>query len=196
MLIRKATPAEATFIAEYLFKAMEELTYNFVGRTKVAETKKVLAQLAAQPANQYSYDCTWIVEKEKIIVASANIYDGARLHVLREPVARLVEATFGKKFSPEDETGPGEWYLDCIGVSAAMQGKGVGSLLLDFLIDNYVKKQDGTIGLLVDKDNPDARRLYLKKGFKVVGQKLFGGKQMEHLQISRSDLQLTFSSIN
>ena len=145
MLIRKATPFDASAIAEYLFKAMEEITCNFVGRDKITEIKALLTELAVQPANQYSYEFTWVVELEGVIVGPVNIYDGARLHELREPVAKLVEATFHKEFKPEDETAPGEWYLDCIGVSAAMQGKGIGSQLLNFLIDRYVKQQELTI---------------------------------------------------
>ncbi len=188
MLIRKATPSDAPSIAEYLFKAMEEIIYHYAGSGKVEESKLLLARLAAQPANQYSYEFTWVIEEDGVIMGSANIYEGARLHELRQPVKTLIEATSGKRFSPGDETGPGEWYLDCIGVSAHMQGKGVGSRLLDFLIGHHVIQNRQTIGLLVDKDNPNAKRLYLRKGFKVVGEKAFGGKQMEHLQISPADL--------
>lgn len=188
MLIRKAIPSDASSIAEYLFKAMEEIIYHYAGSDKVEESKLMLARLAAQPANQYSYEFTWVIEDDGVIVGSANIYEGARLHELREPVKTLTEATSGKTFSPEDETGPGEWYLDCIGVSTQMQGKGIGSQLLDFLIDHHVKQNGQTIGLLVDKGNPDAKRLYLRKNFRVVGQKAFGGKQMEHLQIRPADL--------
>ncbi|HMR83674.1 MAG TPA: hypothetical protein PKE30_11100 [Niabella sp.] len=36
-----------------------------------------------------------------------------------------------------------------------------------------------TIGLLVDKSNPDAKRLYIRKGFKVVEEKQFAGKLMD-----------------
>lgn len=188
MLIRKAIPSDAPFIAEYLFMAMEEIIYHYAGRDKAEELKLLLAQLAAQPANQYSYEFTWVIEEDGAIVGSANIYEGARLYELREPVKTLIEAASGRPFSAEDETGPGEWYLDCIGVSLAMQGRGVGSGLLDFLIETYVRQNQQTIGLLVDKANPDAKRLYLRKGFKVVGEKAFGGKQMEHLQVSPADL--------
>jgi len=54
---------------------------------------------------------------------------------------------------------------------------------LQFLIDEYVYKSNETLGLLVDKDNPAAKKLYLKLGFEFVGNKTFAGKQMEHLQL-------------
>lgn len=83
----------------------------------------------------------------------------------------------------EDETESGEFYIDCIGVNSDQQGKGIGSKALNFLIDEYVVKNHQTLGLLVDEDNPNAKRLYLKLGFKVVGRKSLAGKKMEHLQL-------------
>lgn len=86
-------------------------------------------------------------------------------------------------FNPEDETSQGEWYIDTLGVHPNQQGKGVGSLLLNYLIEERVTKLQQTLGLLVDLDNPNAKRLYLKLGFKSVGEKTLAGKQMDHLQL-------------
>jgi len=183
MHIRKATPKDAVAIAEFLFLAMEDITYHFIGRKNAQDAKDLLALLAGQPGNQYSYENTWIAELEGSIVGAICIYDGARLFELREPVAHVVRETFKSDFNPEDETQAGEYYLDCIGVDPNMQGKGIGSGLLQFVIDLYVHQKEQTIGLLVDKENPGAKKLYLNKGFKVVGEKTFGGREMEHLQI-------------
>jgi ribosomal protein S18 acetylase RimI-like enzyme len=57
--------------------------------------------------------------------------------------------------------------------------------MFQFLIDEYVHKRDKTLGLLVDKDNPDAKKLYLKLGFEIVGEKTLVGKNMEHLQFKK-----------
>jgi ribosomal protein S18 acetylase RimI-like enzyme len=70
-------------------------------------------------------------------------------------------------------------------VSPHQQGKGIGSKLFDFLIGEYVYKQNETLGLLVDKDNPNAKKLYLKLGFEVVSEKTLAGKEMEHLQFKK-----------
>jgi len=59
----------------------------------------------------------------------------------------------------------------------------LGTKLLQFLIQEYVEKQGLTLGLLVDNDNPNAKRLYEKIGFRVVGEKTLVGHAMEHLQI-------------
>ena len=102
-------------------------------------------------------------------------------------VAALVKIMFNRNFSPENETQAGEFYIDCVGVHPGQQGKGVGSKLFDFLIDEYVHKRNKTLGLLVDKDNPSAKRLYLKLGFEVIGDKTLAGKTMEHLQLKNKN---------
>jgi ribosomal protein S18 acetylase RimI-like enzyme len=77
----------------------------------------------------------------------------------------------------------GEFYIDSLGVAANQQGKGIGSKLLLFLIDEYVTINQKTLGLLVDEENPAAKKLYLKLGFKTVGKKTLVGKNLEQLQI-------------
>ena len=92
---------------------------------------------------------------------------------------------FNKPFNPEDETQAGEYYIDCVGVNPNQQGKGIGSKIFQFLIDEYVYRRKETLGLLVDRDNPNAKRLYLKLGFEVVGEKTLVGKRLEHLQFKK-----------
>jgi len=55
---------------------------------------------------------------------------------------------------------------------------------LQFLIDEYVNKHNQTLGLLVDEGNPNAKRLYLKSGFKSAGKKVLFGRNLEYLQIN------------
>jgi ribosomal protein S18 acetylase RimI-like enzyme len=133
--------------------------------------------------NQYSYQNCWVAETDKEIVAAVNLYDGARLIELRQPVVEYIRNLHNNDFKPEDETGPGEYYIDTLGVSLYQRGKGIGSKMLQFLINEFVSKQGKTLGLLVDEENPDAKRLYLKLGFNSAGKKILFGKNMEHLQI-------------
>ncbi|WP_205944012.1 GNAT family N-acetyltransferase [Pedobacter xixiisoli] len=93
-----------------------------------------------------------------------------------------MKSSFNSNFNPEDETEAGEYYIDCVGVNPSQQGKGIGSKIFKFLIDEYVHKQKETLGLLVNIDNPDAQKLYLKLGFEIVGEKTLVGKRLNHLQ--------------
>ncbi len=182
MIIRRATLEDSDLIATFLLLAMEDVVYQFIGENDYPKAKGFLSYFAARERNQYSYQNCWVAEIEGKVVAAANLYDGARLVELRMPIIQYLKTQFNKDFNPEDETQPGEYYIDTLGVNPNHQGKGIGSKMLQFLIEEYFNKQHQTLGLLVDEDNPAAKNLYLKLGLRPVGKKVLVGKPMEHLQ--------------
>lgn len=183
LIIRKAIREDSEAIAMHILLAMEEIVYKFIGENDYTKAKELLVYLVKEVDNQYGYQHCWVGELEGEIVAAAVVYDGAKLADLRAPVAQYIRSRFGRDFNPEEETEAGEYYIDSLGVSPGRQGKGIGSAMLRFLIGEYVGRQQQTLGLLVDKENPDAKKLYLKLGFRVVGERMLVGKPMEHLQI-------------
>ncbi|MDR3346303.1 MAG: GNAT family N-acetyltransferase [Campylobacteraceae bacterium] len=183
LIIRKATPKDAEAVASYLLLAMEDIVYKFIGEKQSEKAKEFMLYFAKKENNQYSYQNCWVALHEGEVVCAVNVYDGARLEGLREDVKAYIKEKFGKEFNPENESEAGEWYIDTLGVDERFQGRGIGSEVLRFLIDKYVHKEGQTLGLLVDDDNPKAKKLYLKLGFKSVGKKTLVGKNMEHLQI-------------
>lgn len=182
MLVRKAKLEESKVIASLIILAMEDIVFNFIGENSEAKALTFLESLIKEKNNQYSYENCWVGESEKGIIAAVIVYNGADLENLREPVAHKIKEMFNISFSPEEETQAGEYYIDCVGVDPSQQGKGIGSKVFQFLIDEYVEKNNQTLGLLVDKDKPNAKKLYLKLGFEIVGEKTLVGKQLEHLQ--------------
>ncbi len=185
MIVRRATMEDSYLIATYLLLAMEDIVYKFIGERDYQKAKRFLAYFAERENNQYSYQNCWVAEDEGKVVAAANIYDGARLVELRMPIVQYLKIQFNMDFIPEDETQSGEYYIDTLGVNPNQQGKGIGSRMLQFMIDEYVNKQHQTLGLLVDEENPAAKKLYLKLGFRPVGTKVLVGKSMEHLQLGK-----------
>lgn len=183
MIIRKATKGDKTSIVNYLLLAMEDIVYEFIGEKSPVKAEVFMSYLVELENNQYSFQNCWVVEENEEVIAAVVIYDGGNLHELRKPVKEYISENYNKPFNPEDETQEGEFYIDSLGVDLKQQGKGIGSKLLRFLIDEYVFQQKQKLGLLVDKENPGAKKLYLKLGFQVVGEKTLVGKQMEHLQI-------------
>src|SRR5690606_8095962 len=111
------------------------------------------------------------------------VYEGAKLQQLRQPVLYLLSRDYGRNISPEDETEAGEFYIDTVAVHHNHQGKGLGTKPLKLVIGQIVQQEGGTVGLLVDVDNPKAKNLYLQVGFKKVGEKPLMGHPYEHLQV-------------
>jgi len=182
-MIRKGEEKDSEQIAEYLLLAMEEITYLFIGQRNRELALNFLMELVLQKGNQYSYDNNWVIEFDGEIVATALVYDGGKLDELRKPVAKIVKERFNKDFNPEDETQSDEYYIDCIAVNPSQQGKGLGSKIIEHLINHYVKERGLVLGLLVDENNPKAKKLYERLGFEVVGEKCLMGKHLEHMQI-------------
>lgn len=162
---------------------MEEIVYRLIGYRDTEEALAFMRHLVQQENTQYSYQNCWVVEEDHKIVAAANVYNGAHLHLLRTPVLDYIKHRYQHNPAPEDETGEGEYYLDTLGVVPGYQGKGIGSALLQMIIQEYVHRQGQTLGLLVEEANPAAKRLYTRLGFIPVRQKYLLGKRLSHLQI-------------
>lgn len=65
---------------------------------------------------------------------------------------------------------------------AAFRGKGIAKMLLKAVIEKGREMGLPAVGLLVDKGNPKAERLYANMGFEYVNDAMWGGHSMKHLQ--------------
>src|SRR5687768_13001019 len=144
ILVRKATLNDSEIITAHLFLAMEDIVYKFIGEEDLEKAREFMLHFVAKDNNQYSYQNCWVVEDNTKVVAAINLYNGALLSELRQPVVEYVRSKFNKGFNPEDETQEGEFYIDSLGVNPNQQSKGIGTKLLRFVIDEYVNKHGKT----------------------------------------------------
>lgn len=184
-MIRQSRKDESAQIAQLMLLAMEEIVYAFLGNRNIDDASHFMHLLVQQEGNQYSFENTWVAEEDSQVVGSITVYDGTKLQQLRQPVLCLLSENYNRKICPENETEPGEFYIDTIAVHPDHQGKGLGTMLLRFVIDHFVYQKGKTLGLLVDIQNPKAKNLYLQLGFEKVGEKQLMGHPYEHLQIKR-----------
>jgi ribosomal protein S18 acetylase RimI-like enzyme len=182
-IIRSATKKDADAVAACLLLAMEDIIGSFLGTEDREEALRFMEHFAGREDNQYSYQNCLVAELGARVVGALNVYDGGGLVKLREPILDHIRKYYNPEFAPVDETQKGEYYIDSLGVLPEMQGLGIGSMLLKFLIESHVVQKGHTLGLLVDDKNPGARKLYEKLGFKVAGSKTLAGKGMAHMQI-------------
>ncbi|WP_207429455.1 GNAT family N-acetyltransferase [Pedobacter sp. SYSU D00535] len=183
MIIRKASCHDAAPIAACLLLAMEEIIYKLTGLNDRRQAERFLYHFAMKEGNQYSFENCWVAERGTEVVAAVNVYDGALLRSLRQPILDYLKSEFNRDAQPEDETAAGEFYIDSLGVKQGYQGKGIGTEMLKFLTDEFVTRRHQTLGLLVDPGNQSARSLYQKLGFRLRDHLTFMGKEMEHLQL-------------
>lgn len=182
-MIRKARLEDSLSIAKCLFLAMDEIIFQFIGQKNETVALAFLEHFAQSVNNQYSYQNCIVVELDGKVVAAMNSYDGAKLFELKQPIADYIKTQYKIPFDVENETAAGEWYIDSIGVLPESRGLGIGTQLLQLAIKEYVILSHKTLGLLVETNNPKAKKLYLKLGFRKVGMKKLVGKELEHLQL-------------
>jgi len=185
MKIIPARQQDAPFIGASVVDAIgEEIAANLAGENHtVGDVIDMFASLAGRDDTQYSYRNALVaLDDEGEPVGVCVGYDGALLHELRRPFFEVVTERLGQHLEGvEDECEPNEFYLDTLAVLPAHRGKGIASQLLKAMIER-AREAGKPAGLLVDKINPRARRLYERVGFVQVGERPFVHVLMDHMQ--------------
>ncbi|MEM0519623.1 GNAT family N-acetyltransferase [Aequorivita sp. MCCC 1A16923] len=181
--IRPARAEDYKQVAPLIVQAMEDLACTFANTNSPEKAVPLFEYFFQQPANQYSFEHTLVYAEENIIMGSITCYNGALLPKYRVPFMAYIADKYNvTDLKIEDETIPGEVYIDTVSVSPNHQGKGIGKKLLAAAIQKAKFEGHEKIGLLVDFKNPNAKKLYLALGFKSVGKKQLGSNVYEHLQ--------------
>ncbi len=174
IVIRPSVAADAPFIGLVVLMALH---YD-----ETHPMYDIFKELAGRDDSQYSYRNALVAEVDGVLAGAVVGYDGANLHVLREPLLELVELRMGKVLEIEDETSAGEFYVDSIAVLPEYRGRGVGRALLADLCRRVFAKGFDKVGLLVDVTCPKAEDLYASLGFRRVNPTTFLGLDMWHMQ--------------
>ena len=185
MKIREGRLSDAHAIARLIITAMsEDCCAYFYGKDHTAEEfLGCITDLCRQKKTQYSYKNTIVAEDNGQVVGIAVSYDGAQLKHLRQAFLDTIRQRFDRDFCGiDDETQPGELYLDSFAVMPDYRKQGIGTQLLEATAQKAVRSGITAVGLLVDCENHSAKRLYLSRGFKAAGISTWGGHRMEHLQ--------------
>ena len=175
----------ASTIASLIMTAMNhECCRNLAGNEHTLEDfHRLMTELVAAEDSQYSYRNCLSAMKENEIVGVCVGYDGAKLHRLLRAFIDGARHAFGIDYSDmPDETGAGEFYIDSLAVKEAYRGRGIARMLLQQTIEKARQTGIPRAGLLVDKANPNAERLYKTLGFEYAGDAVWGGHAMKHLQ--------------
>ena len=183
-IIRQATIEDSAFIAQAILLAIGMNLDNLEEESNWGDDSLILFEnLAKRGDSQYSYKNTLVCEVAGEIAGVLIAYDGAMLSPLREALFNEIERmNLVSVTGLGDETEPGEYYIDSLTVFEEFRCKGVATNLINRVVEEARKRNIQKVGLLVDKENPNAAKLYTKLGFKYVKDKMFLGHEMEHLQ--------------
>lgn len=180
-MIRQAIAADYKEVAPLIIQAMEDLAMKFTQSNNIQKAIPVFERFFQKTSNQYSHENTLVYEENGTVIGSITAYDGAKLSELRQPFLDELLLKFNFSMMPEEETEAGELYLDTLSVSPAHQGKGIGKKLIEAMISQAKQQGFKRVGLLVDVENPLAKKLYESMGFEFQGVKPLMGGKYEHL---------------
>lgn len=181
MIIRKAKPEDNHSLAPLLIQAMESMAFQFTKTGNKDESLKLFAYFIGQTKNIYSFENILIAVENTEITGSISAYDGSLFNELRKPFLDFIKQNYNYTVNPEEETESGEFYIDTVSVLPEHQGKGIGKKLIEKVIEKAGLLGFSRVGLLVDTENPNAKKLYQKLGFVVTDKKILMGGTYEHL---------------
>ena len=182
--IQEAKREQSADIARLIMTAMtDDCCLHFCGDGYGLEDfRRMMAMLVQREDSQYSYRNTFVAMDGQKVVGAAVSYNGGRLHELSRAFIEAAKNYVGKDHSGmDDETQAGELYLDSLAVLPEYRCRGIAKDLLLATMKRANQLRLPIVGLLVDKGNPEAERLYTSVGFRYVNDILWGGHSMKHL---------------
>lgn len=189
MNIIPASKDQSSTIATLIMEAMNhECCQYFAGEHHtLADFHRMMTKLVGREDSQYSYLNTLVaIDESGEVMGCCVAYDGGKLRQLRQ--AFLEEAREELEMDHSgmaDETQAGEYYIDSICVDSRFRGKGVASALLQAMADKALREGFHTVGLLVDKENPRAEKLYTRVGFRYVNDASWGGHSLKRMTLQQ-----------
>lgn len=184
-MIRLAEKKDLPEIASLILVILKDMELPFLDLVSEEELLTILEEAALEPTYRYSLTRGIVYEKEGKVAGVAFGYTDAEEEVIDLPLTKILMAhglAEDVKLFKDPETFPNEWYLDSISVAEEFRGQGIGTELLAALPEIAKKNNRFKIGLAVDKQNPKAKHLYEKVGFKEVGEYQISGHNYDHMQ--------------
>lgn len=180
-MIRKAKPTDAAFAAPLIYDAIGDIAHTLTGATQAEEAIRLLEQFFALENNRLSYENAIIAMDEDVPVGVVLFYHGSQTEILDRPFIEHVKRTTGETIALVKEAKDDEFYLDSVAVSPDCRGKGIGKLLLDAFEQEAIHRGHDRIALLVDEENPRARKLYESRGYQQDGSIMVSGHMFSHM---------------
>jgi ribosomal protein S18 acetylase RimI-like enzyme len=185
LAIRPATPEDAELAARLMYLSMGELAEYLFGGVR-ASVDEILAGLFRLKESRFSWCradvAEWAGQPVGMTISFSgretlrrNLVTGAgllKICGLRDVIHLAVRAL---SIAAGIESKRDEYYLANMAVLPEYQGHGIGSSLLTHVEEKAREAGSQICSLIVDTENPNARRLYERFGYQIVFTKTYLG---------------------
>ncbi len=164
--IRQATEKDATIVAKCVLAAMEILDIDASISTNMEKPFKNLKEATLDTTRLYSCKNSLIADVNGDAVGCLISYCGDDYATLRKRTFDILyeESGLDLRNNPM-ETGPAEYYLDCMAIKSKFRGKGIGHLLMKKAIENGKILGYKHFTILVEKSHNRLQEYYAQLGF-------------------------------
>lgn len=167
MYCRPAEKKDSVEAAYLIHLAIKDIADALTGEKETDKIRAELAHLFQQENNRLSYQNCLVIEEHEKVIGIAIAYAGDDAEKLDKPIIeRLIKKTGNNHIQLDKEAEPGDYYIDTVSVHPLGQGKGIGSLLFKEVEKLAKSKGFHQLSLNVAEDNPRAKKLYTRLGYK------------------------------
>jgi GNAT superfamily N-acetyltransferase len=171
-MIRKVKKDEIPRLYPFVLKILKDMELSILETIEEDVFEKIVVDAMYSPQYRYGYENAYVYMVEEEIAGVLFGYPGRLEPLIDGPLqASFLKHGFSyKKISQENETLPGEWYLDTLVIDPNFRRQGIASALIQHAAE--VAKELGyeRMGLNCETDNVPAYNLYQKLGFQSVTQ--------------------------
>jgi len=185
MIIRDAITSDATFLAKCVMAGMH--FYDF--ESDIPENIEIYRRLTECEERGdllYTYKNSRVAEEDGVVVGSILSYPGEIYKDLRHRTfTELWPDIMTLDTNSEQETGPGEYYLDTLAVLPSYRGRGIGRALIQDAIKRGIDMGYEKITLVVDANMPKLISLYTLLGFTLADHRHIFGVDFQRMVYSK-----------
>ncbi|EON74107.1 GNAT family N-acetyltransferase [Lysinibacillus sphaericus] len=163
--IRQAQPQDAHAVVPLIIDAIGDIANRLTGEQTPEAVEQALIVLFKREDNRHSYLNTFVAVEDEQVLGILVYYNGEQAIDMDANLVKWLEAKNAPSIVIDKEAHEDEYYIDTICVAPEARGKGIGTLLLQFAIEQTEKLGFTKLSLNVETQKEDARRLYERTGF-------------------------------
>jgi len=180
-MIRLAKKEDAKQIVPLILQAIKDIAFMLTGTKTYEEAEKLLKYYVQSENNRLSYHNCLVKVYEGQVIGVIIAYHVSELAKLDQEMLEIISRNAKKDAKVDKEAEEGDFYIDTVSVNPEYQGLGIGTELLNGLLEHAKTIGVKRVSLNVDQDKPAARRLYEKVGFGYEKVQQIMGKPYDYL---------------